>query len=71
MEFKPKDVNKYFRYHELLNFLKETDFKILKCYEAQLIGEQPPYNVNELVAQRKAWRKELNELENEENKIQE
>jgi len=68
IDFKPEKVQEWLRYQEIFRLLEESDFKILKCYEAQLIGEQPPYNVNELVAQRKAWREELNELE-EENKL--
>ena len=51
------------RLRELKLFLLETDFKIIKCYEASLLNEPLPYNLQELIAQRKAWREEINELE--------
>ncbi len=53
------------RLRDLKLFLSETDFKIIKCYEAFLLKEDMPYNYQELIAQRKAWREEINELENE------
>jgi translation initiation factor 6 (eIF-6) len=45
-----------------LNLLN-TDYKIIKCSEAQLANEQMPYNIQELLTQRKAWREEINALE--------
>lgn len=43
--------------------LSETDFMIFKCYEASLSNEPMPYNLEELLAERKSWRKQINELE--------
>jgi hypothetical protein len=54
------------KYQQLLylkNLLKETDYKVIKCYEAQLGNEEMPYDLQELLAQRKAWRDEINALE--------
>jgi hypothetical protein len=45
--------------------LNNSDYKITKCYEA-FIRQQPlPYNLEELSAQRDAWRAEINQLEEE------
>lgn len=43
--------------------LSKDDYKIIKCYEAQLANEEMPYNLQELLAERKAWRDEINQLE--------
>lgn len=48
---------------ELKENLQNTDFKVLKCYEASMLDEPLPYDLPELVAERRAWRAELNELE--------
>jgi hypothetical protein len=66
-----KDDNK-FRINELttnlskarLN-LESTDYKIIKCYEAFMRQLPLPYNLEELSAQRDAWRAEINQLEEE------
>lgn len=52
------------RIWELKDQLAQGDYKIIKCAEAQLMGEEMPYNVGFLVNQRNQWRKEINELEN-------
>lgn len=49
--------------NELKFKLNETDYQIIKCYEAQLSNEEIPYNLQELLTQRKAWREEINALE--------
>ena len=49
----------------LTNYLKETDYKITKCYEAFMRQLPLPYNLEELSAQRDAWRAEINQLEHE------
>jgi hypothetical protein len=49
--------------NELKSLLNNEDYKIIKCYEAQLLQEEMPYNVQELLAQRKAWRDEINAIE--------
>jgi hypothetical protein len=45
--------------------LQETDYKIIKCYEAFMRQLPLPYNLEELAAQRDAWRAEINQLEEE------
>jgi hypothetical protein len=59
-EIKNKKLNKF---NELKKLLEDTDYKVIKCYEAQLGNEEMPYNLTELLAQRKAWRDEINALE--------
>lgn len=39
------------------------DYRITKCYEASLIGEDMPYNVSELHKKRQEVRDEINKLE--------
>jgi len=51
------------RISELKYLLNNEDYKVIKCYEAQLLQEEMPYNLQELLAQRKAWRDEINALE--------
>lgn len=51
------------RVFELKKFLSDSDYKIIKCYESELAQEEMPYNLQELLAQRKAWRDEINQLE--------
>jgi hypothetical protein len=43
--------------------LAATDYKVIKCAECQLLGEEMPYDVAELHAERQAIRDEINELE--------
>jgi len=45
--------------------LESTDYKIIKCYEAFMRQLPLPYNLEELSAQRDAWRAEINQLEEE------
>lgn len=51
------------RINELKLELLNSDYKVIKCYEANLIGEEMPYDLEALVAQRKSWREEINNLE--------
>lgn len=44
--------------------LEETDYKIIKSSEYQLLGLEVPYNLEELHAERQALRDNINELEN-------
>jgi hypothetical protein len=53
------------RIRDLKLFLSETDFKIIKCYEAQLLEKEMPYDFKELIKQREEWREELNLLQQE------
>lgn len=51
------------RIWELKDALAQGDYKIIKCAEAQLTGEPMPYDIEALVAERNAIRREINELE--------
>ena len=50
---------------ELKKQLSATDYKVIKCAECQLLGEEMPYDVAELHAERQAIRDEINRLESE------
>lgn len=43
--------------------LEDSDYKILKCYEASMTQSPMPYNLEELVAERESKRAEINRLE--------
>ncbi|WP_280646689.1 MULTISPECIES: hypothetical protein [unclassified Dysgonomonas] len=43
--------------------LSNGDYKIVKCYEANLLGEQLPYDMAKLHAERDEIRNRINELE--------
>lgn len=45
--------------------IAESDYKVIKCAEAQFLGADMPYSVAELHAQRQAIRNEINVLESE------
>jgi len=45
--------------------LDSTDYKILKCYEYQLVNKEPPYDIEALHISREATREQINELEGE------
>jgi hypothetical protein len=51
------------RISHLTAYLNQSDYKIIKCYESQLSNEEMPYNIEELLTERKAWREEINALE--------
>lgn len=48
---------------DLKKQLAATDYKIIKCAECQLLGQEMPYDVVELHAERQAIRDEINRLE--------
>lgn len=48
---------------DLKEKLSETDYKILKCSEASLQGQEMPYDLDAVVAERDGWRAQINELE--------
>ena len=58
-----EEEKKQARISELKQLLSDTDYKIIKCYEASMLGQELPYNLEELVAQRDEWRAEINELQ--------
>lgn len=53
------------RIAELQSQLASTDYKIIKCSECQLAGEDLPYDIVELHTARQALRDEINELQGE------
>jgi hypothetical protein len=55
--------DKIHRVNKLKKLLQKDDYKVIKCYEAQLANEEMPYDLQQLLAQRKAWREEINQLE--------
>lgn len=51
------------RINQLKETLESTDYKVIKCYEASLVGDELPYDINELHAERQAQRDIINELQ--------
>lgn len=41
------------------------DYKIVKTYEARLLGKDDPYDTNQLIEERDATRSKINELQEE------
>lgn len=61
---KVKDTQKEEREIKALKAsIEASDYKIIKCYEASLIGEELPYNIEELHKERQIIRNRINELE--------
>ena len=48
---------------QLKKQLAETDYKVIKCNEASLIGEELPYDMKEVHKERQEIRDEINRLE--------
>ena len=48
---------------ELKEQLSATDYKVIKCYECQLVGEVLPYDIVTLHSKRQVLRDEINRLE--------
>jgi hypothetical protein len=48
---------------KLKSKLAETDYKVLKCTEASLCGQELPYDLDAVVSERDGWRSQINELE--------
>jgi hypothetical protein len=53
------------RIDQLSELLKSTDYRVIKCYEAQLRGIAMPYDLEDLLSERDSWREEINSLESE------
>jgi hypothetical protein len=49
-------------YLDKLDELKAEDYKIIKCYEAQLLEEEMPYDYVSLINKRKVTRLEIENL---------
>lgn len=45
------------------------DWKVIKVYEARMLGKEDPYDMEELVAERQAVRDRINEIQNELKKL--
>lgn len=58
-------IKKVEKIQELKYLLTNTDYQIIKCYEAFMRQLPLPYNLEELATQRDAWRAEINQLETE------
>ncbi len=43
--------------------LTDSDYKVIKCYEAQLLGKEQPYDIKTVSADRQTIRDKINELE--------
>lgn len=43
--------------------LSESDYKVIKCYEASLIGKELPYDIASLYSERQSIRDRINDLE--------
>ena len=58
-----EEVAKQREASRLRRSLSTTDYKIIKCMEAYLCGEELPYDITALHAERNAQRSEINKLE--------
>lgn len=56
---------KYFanKIADLKQQLTDSDYKVIKCYEASLTGEEQPYDIKELHTKRQSLRQQINELQ--------
>lgn len=50
---------------ELKGKLASTDYKVIKCSECQILGQEMPYDVTELHAERQAIRDQINNLQSQ------
>lgn len=41
------------------------DWKVIKVYEARMLGKEDPYDIEELAAKRQTVRDRINEIQNE------
>lgn len=48
---------------QLKDDLASEDYKIVKCYEASLLNQELPYNIQELHIKRQSVRNQINEME--------
>jgi Txe/YoeB family toxin of Txe-Axe toxin-antitoxin module len=65
---KEKTLNKIAKKQKILELIQELskdDYKIIKCYEAQLSNNPMPYNIDRLIKQREAIRNQISTLEKE------
>ena len=63
---KQDKINKMQRKTSILKQqISDTDYKIIKCYEYNLVGLELPYDISELHRSRQSMRDEINALEKE------
>ena len=56
---------RYMEIERLKSELQESDYKVIKCAEAMVVGAEMPYDVESLHKERQALRDKINELESE------
>ena len=59
--FDYQKVNKHIQ--DLKNALSDSDYKVAKCNEANLLGEPLPYDINSLHEDRQSKRDQINQLQ--------
>lgn len=47
----------------LKNEIAKSDYKIVRCYESQLLGIEMPYDVQQVASERQTIRQEIKDLE--------
>lgn len=55
-----KILNEIQSFKDLLN---SSDYQVLKCYEASMLGETMPYDLQTIISNRKELRNKINSLE--------
>ncbi len=45
--------------------LSSTDYKVIKCFEAQMLGQAMPYDIEEVHSERQQIRDQINQLQEE------
>lgn len=48
---------------DLKQALSDSDYKVMKCYEASMLGQPLPYDIDAVHSERQAMRDKINELE--------
>ena len=72
VEFIPKvstTSEERFAIQQAKEMLSSTDYKVIKCMEAYLVGEPLPYDISELHSEREEQRKIINDAEKAESII--
>jgi len=55
---------------DLKRALENTDYMVIKCYEAQLSSTEMPYDLQKLLTLRNTWRSKITQIEFEISMIQ-
>ena len=63
MEERERIANINNQISELKAKLDASDYKVIKCFECSMVGEEMPYDVQEIHAERQTIRDRINELE--------